>query len=97
MSLWKREFILLLYGKGDFCSSILLSLPSACASIREGLERVMALFVQIGTPAEEDLLTWAHHSDSSTIPDRILQAASGNQVYILILQGGFLMFVHLLV
>lgn len=35
---------------------------------------------QIGTPAEEDLVSWAHHSDSSTIPDVILRAASSGQV-----------------
>ena len=41
---------------------------------------ISKLLAQIGTPAEEDLLSWAHHSDSSTIPDGILQAASANQV-----------------
>nr|PNR53914.1 hypothetical protein PHYPA_007589 [Physcomitrium patens] len=35
---------------------------------------------QVGTPAEEDLLSWAHHSDSSTIPDAMLEAASRNQI-----------------
>lgn len=41
------------------------------------------LSAQVGTPAEEDLLSWAHHSDSSTIPDAMLQAASRNQVLVL--------------
>lgn len=40
------------------------------------------LLAQIGTPAEEDLVSWAHHSDSSTIPDVILRAASSGQVFI---------------
>ncbi|KAG0596659.1 hypothetical protein M758_UG273900 [Ceratodon purpureus] len=35
---------------------------------------------QIGTPAEEDLLSWAHHGDSSTVPDAMLQAASADQI-----------------
>lgn len=41
---------------------------------------IRELPAQVGTPAEEDLLSWAHHSDSSTVPDAMLQAASADQV-----------------
>lgn len=41
---------------------------------------ISELPAQIGTPAEEDLLSWAHHGDSSTVPDALLQAASADQV-----------------
>ena len=41
---------------------------------------ISKLLAQIGTPAEEDLLSWAHHSDSSTFPDGILQATVSNNV-----------------
>ncbi|KAL3681387.1 hypothetical protein R1sor_024343 [Riccia sorocarpa] len=35
---------------------------------------------QIGTPLEEDLKNWAHHSSPSTIPDALLQIAAGDDV-----------------
>ncbi|EEC74047.1 hypothetical protein OsI_09041 [Oryza sativa Indica Group] len=35
---------------------------------------------QIGSPSEEDLGSWGHHSDPSTVPDTILQCSSGDEV-----------------
>ncbi|KAL2620529.1 hypothetical protein R1flu_000734 [Riccia fluitans] len=35
---------------------------------------------QIGTPLEEDLKNWGHHSNSTTIPDALLQIAAGDDV-----------------
>ncbi|CAM6109903.1 unnamed protein product [Calypogeia fissa] len=35
---------------------------------------------QIGNPLEEDLKSWAHHADSSTIPDSLLQIAACGEV-----------------
>lgn len=38
------------------------------------------IFLQVGTPLEEDLGSWGHHISSNTVPDAILQASSGNEV-----------------
>jgi hypothetical protein len=38
------------------------------------------LLFQIGTPLEEDLVSWGHHSDPSTVPDSILQSSAGDEV-----------------
>uniref|UniRef100_J3LHD5 DNA repair and recombination protein RAD54 n=2 Tax=Oryza brachyantha TaxID=4533 RepID=J3LHD5_ORYBR len=35
---------------------------------------------QIGRPSEEDLGSWGHHSDPSTVPDTILQCSAGDEV-----------------
>ncbi|KAL6912084.1 hypothetical protein ACP4OV_000889 [Aristida adscensionis] len=35
---------------------------------------------QIGRPSEEDLGSWGHHSDPSTVPDTILQSSAGEEV-----------------
>ncbi|XP_024532859.1 protein CHROMATIN REMODELING 25 [Selaginella moellendorffii] len=44
------------------------------------LERQRHWEKQIGEPAEEDLIRWAHHSHPSTVPDVILQWAAGEEV-----------------
>ncbi|KVH93280.1 Helicase, C-terminal [Cynara cardunculus var. scolymus] len=35
---------------------------------------------QVGTPLEEDLASWGHHSSPSTVPDTIFQASAGDEV-----------------
>lgn len=35
---------------------------------------------QVGTPLEEDLASWGHHSTSKSVPDMILQASAGDEV-----------------
>ncbi|KAJ1256270.1 hypothetical protein BS78_K054500 [Paspalum vaginatum] len=35
---------------------------------------------QIGRPSEEDLGSWGHHCDPSTVPDTILQCSAGEEV-----------------
>ncbi|KAJ3695883.1 hypothetical protein LUZ60_001260 [Juncus effusus] len=35
---------------------------------------------QIGSPLEEDLMSWGHHADSSTVPDTILQSSAGHEI-----------------
>jgi len=35
---------------------------------------------QIEQPSEEDLGSWGHHSDPSTVPDTILQCSAGDEV-----------------
>ncbi|CAH1426001.1 unnamed protein product [Lactuca virosa] len=35
---------------------------------------------QVGTPLEEDLASWGHHSSPNTVPDTIFQAAAGDEV-----------------
>nr|CAB3451170.1 unnamed protein product [Digitaria exilis] len=35
---------------------------------------------QIGKPSEEDLGSWGHHCDPSTVPDTILQSSAGDEV-----------------
>ncbi|RLN09840.1 DNA repair and recombination protein RAD54 [Panicum miliaceum] len=35
---------------------------------------------QIGRPSEEDLGSWGHHCDPSTVPDTILQCSAGDEV-----------------
>ncbi|XP_078157888.1 DNA repair/recombination protein [Carex rostrata] len=35
---------------------------------------------QIGTPLEEDLMSWGHHSNPSTVPDSILQSSAGDEI-----------------
>lgn len=36
--------------------------------------------LQVGTPAEEDLKSWAHHASPATIGDALLQMSAGNEV-----------------
>lgn len=35
---------------------------------------------QLGSPLEEDLASWGHHFNLSTVPDLILQASAGDEV-----------------
>ncbi|CAM0943959.1 unnamed protein product [Alopecurus aequalis] len=35
---------------------------------------------QIEQPSEEDLASWGHHSDPSTVPDTILQCSAGDEI-----------------
>ncbi|KAK1288717.1 DNA repair and recombination protein RAD54 [Acorus calamus] len=35
---------------------------------------------QIGSPLEEDLRNWGHHSSSTSVPDTIFQASAGDEV-----------------
>ncbi|KAI3525411.1 hypothetical protein L1887_04185 [Cichorium endivia] len=35
---------------------------------------------QVGTPLEEDLGSWGHHSSPNTVPDTIFQASAGDEV-----------------
>lgn len=35
---------------------------------------------QVGTPLEEDLASWGHHSSPNTVPDTIFQASAGDEV-----------------
>lgn len=34
----------------------------------------------MGSPTEEDLLNWAHHSSPTSVPDVLFQAAAGDEV-----------------
>lgn len=36
--------------------------------------------LQVGTPLEEDLGSWGHHFNPTSVPDAILQASAGNEV-----------------
>lgn len=35
---------------------------------------------QVGTPLEEDLVSWGHHFNASSVPDAILQVSAGDEV-----------------
>lgn len=36
---------------------------------------------QVGTPLEEDLSNWGHHFFPTSVPDAILQASAGEEVW----------------
>ena len=40
----------------------------------------MLLMLQVGAPAEEDLINWGHHPDVSTVPDQVMHKAAENDV-----------------
>ncbi|KAK3155362.1 hypothetical protein QOZ80_2BG0202260 [Eleusine coracana subsp. coracana] len=44
------------------------------------LNRMNRSHHQIGKPSEEDLGSWGHHCDPSTVPDSILQSSAGEEV-----------------
>ncbi|KAG8072506.1 hypothetical protein GUJ93_ZPchr0006g44886 [Zizania palustris] len=44
------------------------------------VEKMNSSNQQIGRPSEEDLGSWGHHSDPSTVPDTILQCSAGDEV-----------------
>ncbi|GAA0159567.1 damaged DNA-binding protein [Lithospermum erythrorhizon] len=50
------------------------------ASIAGCLHKLKSYEKQVGTPKEEDLANWGHHSSPSTVPDTIFQAAAGDEV-----------------
>ncbi|AQK75165.1 DNA repair and recombination protein RAD54 [Zea mays] len=44
------------------------------------LQKMNSTHQQIGRPTEEDLGSWGHHCDPSTVPDTILQCSAGEEV-----------------
>ncbi|WOK93990.1 DNA repair and recombination protein RAD54 isoform X1 [Canna indica] len=50
------------------------------AEIAGCLQKLKSSHKQLGTPSEEDLGSWGHHSDPATIPDAILQSSAGEEV-----------------
>jgi DNA repair and recombination RAD54-like protein len=46
------------------------------AEVAGVLDKLRPWEKQIGTPLEEDLKSWAHHADASTVPDALLQIAA---------------------
>ncbi|CAL9045906.1 unnamed protein product [Musa banksii] len=50
------------------------------AEIAGCLQKLTSSQRQLGTPSEEDLGSWGHHSNPATVPDLILQSAAGDEV-----------------
>ncbi|WVZ73525.1 hypothetical protein U9M48_021822, partial [Paspalum notatum var. saurae] len=50
------------------------------AEISGCLQKMNSSHHQIGRPSEEDLGSWGHHCDPSTVPDTILQCSAGEEV-----------------
>ncbi|KAK9136014.1 hypothetical protein Syun_015344 [Stephania yunnanensis] len=50
------------------------------AKISGCLEKQRISEKQLGTPLEEDLRSWGHHSFSTSVPDAIFQASAGDEV-----------------
>ncbi|CAL9753894.1 unnamed protein product [Musa acuminata subsp. burmannicoides] len=50
------------------------------AEIAGCLQKLTGSQRQLGTPSEEDLGSWGHHSNPATVPDLILQLAAGDEV-----------------
>ncbi|XP_066319606.1 DNA repair and recombination protein RAD54-like isoform X1 [Miscanthus floridulus] len=44
------------------------------------LQKMNSAHHQIGRPTEEDLGSWGHHFDPSTVPDTVLQCSAGEEV-----------------
>lgn len=44
------------------------------------LQKMNSSHHQIGRPSEEDLGSWGHHHDPSTVPDTILQCSAGEEI-----------------
>ncbi|WRX13220.1 SNF2 [Theobroma cacao] len=44
------------------------------------LDKLKSSEKQVGTPLEEDLVSWGHHFRSESVPDAILQASAGDEV-----------------
>lgn len=59
-------------------------LLECCSVVASNLKYFAALLhshpFQIEQPSEEDLRSWGHHSDPSTVPDTILQCSAGDKV-----------------
>ncbi|KAH7679573.1 DNA helicase protein [Dioscorea alata] len=50
------------------------------AQIAGCLHKLKSSEKQLGSPLEEDLASWGHHFNLSTVPDLILQASAGDEV-----------------
>ncbi|KAK1402572.1 protein CHROMATIN REMODELING 25 [Heracleum sosnowskyi] len=50
------------------------------AGITGCLHKLKSSEKQVGTPLEEDLGSWGHHFNPTSVPDSILQASAGNEV-----------------
>ncbi|XWS54814.1 hypothetical protein CRYUN_Cryun10bG0121500 [Craigia yunnanensis] len=50
------------------------------AGIAGCLDKLKSSEKQVGTPLEEDLVSWGHHFRSESVPDAILQASAGGEV-----------------
>ncbi|KAL8156238.1 hypothetical protein AgCh_001365 [Apium graveolens] len=50
------------------------------AGITGCLHKLKSSEKQVGTPLEEDLCSWGHHFNPTSVPDAILQASAGNEV-----------------
>ncbi|KAL1801897.1 hypothetical protein ACET3Z_030544 [Daucus carota] len=74
------------YGEEDGGSSVNENCQSdqedigGFAGITGCLHKLKSSERQIGTPLEEDLGSWGHHFNPTSVPDAILQASAGNEV-----------------
>ncbi|TYI45537.1 hypothetical protein E1A91_D13G044300v1 [Gossypium mustelinum] len=50
------------------------------AGIAGCLDKLKSSEKQVGSPLEEDLISWGHHFHSESVPDAILQASAGGEV-----------------
>ncbi|KAK9044328.1 hypothetical protein V6N11_072638 [Hibiscus sabdariffa] len=50
------------------------------AGIAGCLDKLKSSEKQVGSPLEEDLVSWGHHFHSESVPDAILQASAGDEV-----------------
>ncbi|KAH1030799.1 hypothetical protein J1N35_042973 [Gossypium stocksii] len=50
------------------------------AGITGCLDKLKSSEKQVGSPLEEDLISWGHHFHSESVPDAILQASAGGEV-----------------
>ncbi|TYI99793.1 hypothetical protein E1A91_A13G042200v1 [Gossypium mustelinum] len=50
------------------------------AGIAGCLDKLKSSEKQVGSPLEEDLVSWGHHFHSESVPDSILQASAGGEV-----------------
>ncbi|MFQ6649260.1 hypothetical protein Gotur_023113 [Gossypium turneri] len=50
------------------------------AGIAGCLDKLKSSEKQVGSPLEEDLISWGHHFHSESVPDAILQASAGCEV-----------------
>ncbi|XP_039015283.1 LOW QUALITY PROTEIN: protein CHROMATIN REMODELING 25-like [Hibiscus syriacus] len=50
------------------------------AGIAGCLDKLKGSEKQVGSPFEEDLVSWGHHFHSESVPDAILQASAGDEV-----------------
>ncbi|KAJ4817595.1 DNA repair and recombination protein RAD54-like [Rhynchospora pubera] len=71
--------------EGDYSESDTITMSGdgdigGFAEISGCLHKLKRYEKQIGTPLEEDLVSWGHHSDPSTVPDSILQSSAGEEI-----------------